>query len=198
MSERRIKSPGTSDTAFSKGSLGAALRAGGAVCRAVDAVVNGENRNAFCVVRPPGHHAGVNGLEDGAHSCGFCIFNSVAIGAMHALDRHRGNGVERVAIVDFDIHHGNGTEEIVKVSPVCVCVHVYVCVCDCALTHSLFPPPLFLVQFNCNRIWPRKVSRKTRFYSSPFTFSTKVMEITTFIQGQDRMTISEVMSSMNH
>ena len=128
MSERRIKSPGTSDTAFSKGSLGAALRAGGAVCRAVDAVVNGENRNAFCVVRPPGHHAGVNGLEDGAHSCGFCIFNSVAIGAMHALDRHRGNGVERVAIVDFDIHHGNGTEEIVKVSPVCVCV----CMCMCA------------------------------------------------------------------
>ena len=60
MSERRIKRDGMSDTAFSKGSLRAALRAGGAVCKAVDSVVTGEHRNAFCVVRPPGHHAGVS------------------------------------------------------------------------------------------------------------------------------------------
>ena len=77
----------------------------------------GRNRNAFCVVRPPGHHAGVNGLLAGGESCGFCIFNSVAAGAMHALSKAKEShspGCERVAIVDIDAHHGNGTEEIVQ------------------------------------------------------------------------------------
>ncbi|CAN0445630.1 unnamed protein product, partial [Discosporangium mesarthrocarpum] len=95
----------------------AARRAAGAVTHAVDAVVSGRNRNAFCVVRPPGHHAGPNGLLEAAvktktlffsHpqvSCGFCIFNNVAVGALHALEVHR---LERVAIVDIDVHHGNG------------------------------------------------------------------------------------------
>lgn len=78
-------------------------------------VLVGRNRNAFCVVRPPGHHAGVNGLLDGAESCGFCIFNNVAAGAMHALsDELHGRKCERVAIIDIDVHHGNGTEEIVR------------------------------------------------------------------------------------
>jgi SHAQKYF class myb-like DNA-binding protein len=99
------------DTSFSSGSLRAARRAAGSVLKAVDAVVGRRNRNAFCVVRPPGHHAGPNGLLDDAVSCGFCIFNNVAVGALHALEHHR---LDRVAIVDIDVHHGNGTEEIVR------------------------------------------------------------------------------------
>lgn len=87
-----------SDTWFSPGSLKAATRAAGAVCAAVDAVAQGHCRNAMCLVRPPGHHAGVQGLLRGSKkesSCGFCIFNSVMIGAAHALrhlDRGRGYG----------------------------------------------------------------------------------------------------------
>lgn len=75
----------------------------------------GRNRNAFCIVRPPGHHAGINGLLSDAESCGFCLFNNVAAGAMHALsdEKHRPR-CERCAIVDVDAHHGNGTEEIVR------------------------------------------------------------------------------------
>lgn len=78
-------------------------------------VLVGRNRNAFCITRPPGHHAGINGLLDGSESCGFCIFNNVAAGAMHALsDENHRPKCERCAIVDIDVHHGNGTEEIVK------------------------------------------------------------------------------------
>lgn len=76
-------------------------------------VLLGRNRNAFCVVRPPGHHAGVNGLLEGGESCGFCIFNNVAAGAMHAISDDK-LLCERCAIVDIDVHHGNGTEEIVR------------------------------------------------------------------------------------
>ena len=82
----------------------AALRAAGAAVAATDAVIAGRVANAFCAVRPPGHHA----TRDEA--MGFCFYNNVAIGARHALDVH---GLERVAIVDFDVHHGNGTEDIV-------------------------------------------------------------------------------------
>ena len=74
------------DTSFSIGSLTAARRAAGGVMTAVDRVLRGRNRNAFCVVRPPGHHAGLNGLLADANSHGFCIFNSVAAGALHALE----------------------------------------------------------------------------------------------------------------
>ena len=98
------------DTSFSKGSLSAARRAVGAVCFAIDRVLSGANRNAFCAVRPPGHHAGLKGLIQGATSCGFCIFNNVAAGALHALNVHK---LTRVAIVDLDVHHGNGTQEII-------------------------------------------------------------------------------------
>ncbi len=99
------------DTSFSKGSLRAARRAVGAVTFAIDRVLAGKNRNAFCAVRPPGHHAGLKGLIKGATSCGFCIFNNIAAGAFHALEKH---GLQRVAIVDLDVHHGNGTQEIVS------------------------------------------------------------------------------------
>ncbi len=82
----------------------AALRAAGAAVAATDAVIAGEVRNAFCAVRPPGHHA----TRD--QTMGFCFFNNVAVAARHALDVH---GLQRVAIVDFDVHHGNGTEDII-------------------------------------------------------------------------------------
>jgi acetoin utilization deacetylase AcuC-like enzyme len=81
----------------------AALRAAGAVCAAIDWIAAGEARNAFCAVRPPGHHA------EAAHAMGFCVFNNVAIGAAHARAAH---GLQRIAIVDFDVHHGNGTQHI--------------------------------------------------------------------------------------
>jgi acetoin utilization deacetylase AcuC-like enzyme len=91
------------DTFMSRGSAQAALRAAGAVTRAVDGIARGEIRNAFCAVRPPGHHA----LSDRA--MGFCLFNNVAVGVFHA----RKIGIsERIAVIDFDVHHGNGTEEI--------------------------------------------------------------------------------------
>ena len=89
------------DTAMNPASLEAAQRATGAVCAAIDAVMAGQAKNAFCAVRPPGHHA-----EPG-RGMGFCLFNNVAIGAQHARHAH---GIERVAIVDFDVHHGNGTQ----------------------------------------------------------------------------------------
>ncbi|MHB8447173.1 MAG: histone deacetylase family protein [Rudaea sp.] len=90
------------DTVMSPDSLEAALRAAGAVCAAVDALINGDDTRAFCAVRPPGHHATHN------TAMGFCLFNNVAVGAALALAR----GLERVAIVDFDVHHGNGTQDI--------------------------------------------------------------------------------------
>ncbi len=89
------------DTAMNSGSWEAALRSVGAICAAVDAVVEGRARNAFCAVRPPGHHA------ESAQAMGFCFFNNVAIAAEHARHVH---GLERVAVIDFDVHHGNGTQ----------------------------------------------------------------------------------------
>ncbi len=91
------------DTVLSPGSPEAALRAAGAVVAAVDRVMAGEADTAFCAVRPPGHHA------TPAHAMGFCLFNNIAVGAAHALERH---GLSRIAIVDFDVHHGNGTQAI--------------------------------------------------------------------------------------
>jgi len=96
------------DTAMNPHSHHAALRAAGAVVKATDMVMCGEVENAFCNVRPPGHHA------ERARAMGFCFFNNVAVGAAHALERH---GLERVAIVDFDVHHGNGTEDIFRDDP---------------------------------------------------------------------------------
>jgi acetoin utilization deacetylase AcuC-like enzyme len=89
------------DTAMNSASGEAALRAVGGICAAVDAVVTGEARNAFCAVRPPGHHA------ETSNAMGFCLFNNVAIAAEHARSVH---GLERVAVVDFDGHHGNGSQ----------------------------------------------------------------------------------------
>ncbi len=91
------------DTAMNRYTLQAALRAAGAGVLATDLVLKGEANGAFCPVRPPGHHA------CRARAMGFCIFNNVAVAARHALKAH---GLERVAIIDFDVHHGNGTEDI--------------------------------------------------------------------------------------
>jgi acetoin utilization deacetylase AcuC-like enzyme len=91
------------DTLMTAHTLSAARRAAGAAVLGVDLVMTGQAWGAFCNVRPPGHHA------ERDRAMGFCIFNNVAVGAAHALVRH---GLERVAIVDFDVHHGNGTEAI--------------------------------------------------------------------------------------
>jgi acetoin utilization deacetylase AcuC-like enzyme len=90
------------DTSMNPSSLSAALHAAGAVVKGTDLVMGGKAQNAFCAVRPPGHHA----TRD--RPMGFCMFNNVAIGAAHALEAH---GLERVAVLDFDVHHGNGTED---------------------------------------------------------------------------------------
>jgi acetoin utilization deacetylase AcuC-like enzyme len=92
------------DTVACAGTWRAVQRAAGAAVAATDAVIDGECANAFCAVRPPGHHATRQA------AMGFCFFNNVAIAARHALDVR---GLERVAIVDFDVHHGNGTEDII-------------------------------------------------------------------------------------
>ena len=96
------------DTAMNSYSLDAALNAAGAVVKAVDLVMSNQVQNAFCSVRPPGHHAGR------ANASGFCIFNNVAVGAAHALKHYN---LQRVAIIDFDVHHGDGTEDIFHDNP---------------------------------------------------------------------------------
>ncbi|OFZ65859.1 MAG: deacetylase [Betaproteobacteria bacterium RBG_16_56_24] len=96
------------DTSLNPFSYQAALRAAGAVVLGVDLVMGKKAANAFCNIRPPGHHA------ERARAMGFCIFNNVAVGAAHALAHH---GLKRVAIADFDVHHGNGTENIFRDDP---------------------------------------------------------------------------------
>lgn len=96
------------DTFLSPGSLQAAFRAAGAAVRAVDMVLSGEAANAFCAIRPPGHHA------ERETAMGFCLFGNAAIAARHALDHH---GLARVAVVDFDVHHGNGTQDLLWEEP---------------------------------------------------------------------------------
>jgi acetoin utilization deacetylase AcuC-like enzyme len=96
------------DTAMNKFTLSAALHAAGAALQAVDLVMAGGVENAFCCIRPPGHHAGRSGAS------GFCIFNNVAVAAAHAIKHHK---LQRVAILDFDVHHGDGTEDIFHDDP---------------------------------------------------------------------------------
>jgi acetoin utilization deacetylase AcuC-like enzyme len=96
------------DTAMGPMSLSAALHASGAVILATDLVLSNKVNNAFCCIRPPGHHAGKS------NSAGFCIFNHVAVGVAHAMAQCN---IKRVAIIDFDVHHGDGTEDIFKDNP---------------------------------------------------------------------------------
>lgn len=96
------------DTMLSPGSLDAALHAAGAACAAVDAVLTGEVRNAFCAIRPPGHHA------EPDRAMGFCLFNNVGVAAAHARAAY---GLRRIAIIDFDVHHGNGTQLLAEHDP---------------------------------------------------------------------------------
>jgi acetoin utilization deacetylase AcuC-like enzyme len=106
---QRLKAEGSS-RAFDPDTIGcpatwdAALHAAGAAVAATDAVLAGEVENAFCAIRPPGHHA------TRSEAMGFCFFNNVAVAARHALDVHK---LKRVAVIDFDVHHGNGTEDII-------------------------------------------------------------------------------------
>ncbi len=110
------------DTAMNPHTLEAIRHAAGAAVRATDLVARGEVDNAFCAVRPPGHHA------EHARAMGFCLFNNVAIAALHALEAH---GFERVAVVDFDVHHGNGTEDIFRDDPRVMMVSTF--------QHPLYP-----------------------------------------------------------
>ena len=91
------------DTSLSHGSTEAAMRGCGSVCAAIDALITENAKNAFCAVRPPGHHA------ETEKAMGFCLFNNAAIGAAYAREKFK---VDRVAVVDFDVHHGNGTQEM--------------------------------------------------------------------------------------
>ena len=93
------------DTIISPGSWDAALHGAGAVCAAVDDIAAGKTTRAFCAMRPPGHHA------EPSVSMGFCLFNNIFIGARHAQEKH---GIQKIAIVDFDVHHGNGTDTMAR------------------------------------------------------------------------------------
>jgi acetoin utilization deacetylase AcuC-like enzyme len=110
------------DTSINVHTWDAALRAAGAALAATDAVMAGEIENAFCSVRPPGHHA----THDKA--MGFCFFNNVAVAAKYALERYK---LQRVAVVDFDVHHGNGTEDILANDPRALMVSIF--------QHPFFP-----------------------------------------------------------
>ncbi len=96
------------DTTMNSHSLSAALRASGAAVLGVDLVMTGQTKLVFCNVRPPGHHA------ERKRAMGFCIFNNVAVGAVHALHKYH---LQKIAIIDFDVHHGNGTEDIFQDNP---------------------------------------------------------------------------------
>ena len=109
------------DTAMNPFTLNAALRAAGAVVQATDLVLTQKVDNAFCAVRPPGHHA------ESDRAMGFCLFNNVAVGVAHAIQHHQ---LQQVAILDFDVHHGNGSEEIFRDNPL-----VMLC--------STFQPPFY-------------------------------------------------------
>jgi acetoin utilization deacetylase AcuC-like enzyme len=110
------------DTALCPHSVEAARHAAGAVVFATDLVLTGKASTAFCAVRPPGHHA------ERERAMGFCLFNNVAVGALHAIEQH---GLERVAIIDFDVHHGNGTENIFDDDPRVLMVSTF--------QHPLYP-----------------------------------------------------------
>ncbi|PXW88915.1 acetoin utilization deacetylase AcuC-like enzyme [Nitrosomonas sp. Nm84] len=110
------------DTAMNPFTLNAALRAAGAVVLATDLVLSGKMNNAFCAVRPPGHHA------ESDRAMGFCLFNNVAVGVTHAIQHYH---LQRVAILDFDVHHGNGSEEIFRDNP-----HVMLC---STFQHPFYP-----------------------------------------------------------
>ena len=114
------------DTWLSPNSLVAATHAAGAVCEGVDHLLQGTTQHVFCPVRPPGHHAEINA------AMGFCLYNSIAIGALHALQQDE---IQRVAILDFDVHHGNGTVDIFKDDP-----RVLVC---SSFQHPYYPNRLF-------------------------------------------------------
>jgi acetoin utilization deacetylase AcuC-like enzyme len=125
------------DTSMNPHTLAAARRAAGGAVRAVDLVMHGEVNNAFVACRPPGHHATRN------QAMGFCFFNNVAVAAAHALEAH---GLERVAIVDFDVHHGNGTEDIFRDDPRLMLCSTFqhpfypYCGADTASTHIINVP----------------------------------------------------------
>jgi acetoin utilization deacetylase AcuC-like enzyme len=141
------------DTAMNPHSLQAALRAAGAGVQATDLILAGTIRRAFCNVRPPGHHA------ERGRAMGFCLFNNVAVAAAHALEQH---GLERVAIVDFDVHHGNGTEDIFRAD-------------ERVLMVSTFQHPFYPYSGTEGRS-PRMVNIPLPAYSAPQLFRAAVTD----------------------
>ncbi len=139
------------DTWLGSHSLEAAMAAAGAVCAGIDDVVAGHDSRIFCAVRPPGHHA-----ESDA-AMGFCILNSVAIGALHALQRPE---IQRVAILDFDVHHGNGTVEICK-------DHPDILVCS-SFQHPYYPHRFF------DSDWPNIINTPLSAGSGSHQFRTAI------------------------
>jgi len=123
------------DTWLSSGSIDAALRGSGAACFAVDQLWEGQAKNAFCVTRPPGHHA------ESARAMGFCLLNHAAVAARHAQAQH---GARRVAILDFDVHHGNGTQAIFEGSPEVLYVSSH--------QHPLYPGTGFAEELGCGNV----------------------------------------------
>ena len=119
------------DTWAGRHSVNAARHAAGAVCDGITDLLTGNTNRVFCAVRPPGHHAEIDA------AMGFCLFNSIAIGALRALDDDR---IQRVAILDFDVHHGNGTVDIFKDNP-----DVLVC---SSFQHPHYPNRMFDIQRN--------------------------------------------------
>ena len=143
--DSKIVSSLDSDTAISYHSYEAAVVAAGSVIEAINNVVDGKNKNAFCAIRPPGHHAGPSGLVVCQNNCtgsyGFCLLNNVAIGAAYARATLQHKGINKVAILDFDVHHGNGTEAIVRnVIPNFVMARTSTSMCDISLKVSSCKP----------------------------------------------------------
>lgn len=134
------------DTTISRMSFEAARIAAGSVCDAIDKVCGEEtHRNAFCAVRPPGHHAGPRGVVRSKHdpqgSYGFCLLSNAALGAAYARNIYRHRGVSRVAVIDFDVHHGNGTEACFRnVLPSMKSVELHPIFCDVKLSAPSYKP----------------------------------------------------------
>ena len=143
------------DTALNVHTWNAALRAAGAVIAATDSVMAGEMSNAFCAVRPPGHHA------ERGKAMGFCFFSNIAIAAKYALARH---GLKRVAIVDFDVHHGNGTANIIHFAEIFDNFQDGVLTADCLMMCGNAVEPSIQYTFNVGR---RGMTIETVMVSQP-------------------------------
>lgn len=117
----------------------------GTICEAVDKVIKNEYKNAFCIIRPPGHHVGVNGSVKNVNnyfpSVGFCLFNNIAIAASYIRVYYHNLGINNIAILDFDVHHGNGTEDIIRnLQPRCIKDEINLPYCSMKSERTIYKP----------------------------------------------------------